>query len=306
MTLLGLDHLRMLVALAETATVTEAAQVLGITQPALTYRIREAERRTGTTLFSRMNKRLRMTPAAERLLQSARIILSELERAQSDLEKIASGIRHIVRVGSRAYSGYHWLPPFLQEFQRIAPEIDVEIVQDAASQPLEALLRGELDVAIASGRLKRWGVRTIPLFPDELVAITTPDHPLAKKRFVVAEDFADETFVCYSITSEPGHEDDLLFRPANIFPKRNIKAGLTEAIIELVRAGFGVSILSRWVVEPHVQSGSLTAVPITKSGLYMDWQAVIRASEKDDSPALKLSAELSQWCERAGRSPFGG
>ncbi len=110
---LNIEHLQALVTLADTGTVTQAAERLHITQPSFSYRLREAERRTGVTLFSRVKRRLQLTSAGRRLLYSARAILTELAAAEADIVRFG-GVRQRVRLGSRAYSSFRWLPGFLR------------------------------------------------------------------------------------------------------------------------------------------------------------------------------------------------
>ena len=110
---LDIRHLQMLVEIARTGNVTRAAETIGLTQSALTHRIREAERRLGLTLYTRVGRGLRMTPAGETLAYCAERVLEELERAEHDAVEMSRGIDHVVRIGIGAYTRYHWLPAFL-------------------------------------------------------------------------------------------------------------------------------------------------------------------------------------------------
>ena len=107
-------HLRMLQAMARTGSVTRAAAMLGLTQSALSHQIREAERRLGLDLFVQRDKRMQMTPVAQTLSEEAGRILAQLERLEQHIAREGGVMRHIVRIGCGAYSGYHWLPRFLQ------------------------------------------------------------------------------------------------------------------------------------------------------------------------------------------------
>ncbi|MEP6885928.1 MAG: LysR family transcriptional regulator, partial [Gammaproteobacteria bacterium] len=137
---LEIRHFRMLQAMAQTASVTRAASLLGLTQSALSHQIREAERRWGSPLFTRSGKRLQMTKAAKVLSEEAGLILAQIERAEADIGKVGTDVQHIVRIGCGAYSCYRWLPQFLRGFQANAADIDIEVVADATQQPLKALL----------------------------------------------------------------------------------------------------------------------------------------------------------------------
>ncbi len=296
---LDIRHLEMLIAIGDAATVTHAADRLGITQSALSHRIREAERRLDAALFKKVGRRLHMTPAGERLHAAARRAVDELVRAEEEVRALTEEISHLVRLGQGTYSRFHWLPEFLSDFFIQAPDVEVDLVARATHYPFSALSEGAVDVVLVLGEKHseprfRWH----RLAPDPLVAIMAPDHPLAAKPFIVAEDLADERYITYSMTPEPGFEWERLMRPANVLPRRISEVQLPEAIIDLVRAGFGVSILSAWAVEPEVTDGTLVSRPVTEDGLMLDWWAVTRREEKPDSPARRLAEALTAWSRR--------
>jgi LysR family transcriptional regulator for metE and metH len=292
----------MLQAIAETGSVTRAATQLGLTQSAVSHRIREAERRLGAALFIRVGKRLFMTPAGERLHNAAGRVIEEISQAEEEVRLLSANARRIVRMGQGTYSRFHWLPEFLRYFAEVAPDIEVDLIARATRQPISVLQEGAIDLAIVCGaRQSLAQLRWFHLFRDPLVAIMAPDHPLAAKPYVVAEDLADERYITYSMTSEPGFEWESVLRPANIFPRRLSIVQLPEAIIDLVRAGFGISILSRWAVEPEVKNGTLVAKPVTESGLPLDCWAVVRLSDGEDSPGRRLAAALAAWNKRDQR-----
>jgi LysR family transcriptional regulator for metE and metH len=294
---LEIRHLRMLQAMALTGSVTRAASVLGLTQSALSHQIREAERRLGIDLFVQGNKKMQMTLAAESLNEEAGRILSQLERVETEVTSKGAELRHIVRIGCGAYSCYRWLPRFLKGFQEDAADVDIEVVADATQRPLKALIDRNIDIAVTSGTPDRTAARSLRLFRDELILIMPPDHPLAGKGVVAAQDLADQVYISYSDVAEKGHEYDSFLKPAQVTYRKMLKVELTEAIVELVIGGFGISILSKWAVSPYLRSGALVAAKITRKGLFVDWHAVIRKSEPADSPARRMAEALKYWCE---------
>ncbi len=294
---LEVRHLRMLQAMARTGSVTRAAALLGLTQSALSHQIREAERRLGVDLFIQGNKRMRMTAAAEILTEEAGRILAQLERVETDVTASGAEARHTVRIGCGAYSCYRWLPRFLKGFQEDAADIDIEVVADATQRPLKALVERNIDIAVTSGTPDKTAARSVRLFRDELILIMPRDHPLAGKEVVVAQDLADQVYISYSDIAEKGHEYDSFLKPAQVTYRKMLKVELTEAIVELVIGGFGISILSKWAVAHYLRSGALAAAKITRKGLYVDWHAVIRKSEPADSPAWRMATALKFWCD---------
>jgi LysR family transcriptional regulator, regulator for metE and metH len=294
---LEIRHLRMLQAMARTGSVTRAASLLGLTQSALSHQIREAERRLGLGLFVQGSKKMQMTSAAESLTEEAGRILSQLERVEAEVTSAGAEFRHIVRIGCGAYSGYRWLPRFLKSFQEDAADIDIEVVADATQRPLKALVERHIDIAVTAGTLDKTASKSLRLFRDELILIMPPDHPLAAKSVVAPQDLADQVYISYSDIPEKGHEYDSFLKPAQVTYRKMLKVELTEAIIELVIGGFGISILSKWAVSPYLRSGALVAAKISRNGLFVDWHAVVRKSEPVDSPAWRMAQALKYWCE---------
>ncbi len=301
----GLDIkvLRMLVAIDRHGSLTRAAQAIGITQSALSHHIKETERRTAVELFHRVRKRLHLTAIGEELLQAAKSIVGEVDRIEGDLALFREGFGSVVRVGTGAYACHPWLPRFIADLGGQGAKFDIEILDNSLSFPLiKAVVDGKIDIAICGGEVDDRRVRSHHLFDDELVGVLPARHPLAARRSLEAVDFAGETYLSYSPIPEKGFEDERFFRPARAMPKRWRRAGDVAMIVEMVRQGLGVSILSRWAVEPSLRAPGLILKRLTGKGLPTTWQAVTRANEMKDSGAVQVAAQLAQWWARAKRS----
>ena len=271
---LDIRHLRMIVAITEDKSVTRAGQSLNLTQSALSHQLRDIEEKLGTPLFLRVNKRMVLTPAGERLLHSAKAVLKELTEAEEDLAQMAGHRKGTLRLSTECYTCYHWLPAILRDFRQRCPRVDVRIDPDATKRPLSALLEGKLDLAIVSSPVKDRRLVLRPLFEDELLVVVNPAHPLGRRPFARAEDFTGETVLIYG----PKAESDALNRAVlskGIQPAAVEEVMLTEAIVEMVKAGLGMAILARWAVQPHLSARTLRAVRLTRSGFRRQWTAAI-------------------------------
>ena len=266
-------HLRLVRSVAEHGSLTRAGEILHLTQSALSHQLREIESRLDRPLFLRVGKRMVLTPAGERLLSSARRVLEEIDVVRQDLATPAAERRRPLRIATECYTCYHWLPALLKAFQRKHADVDLTIDVESTNQPVAALLDGRLDLAIMSSRVgdRRLAVR--PLFDDDLVAVAAPGHPLARRRQVALRDLNDETLFIYSAPQESTVVQRII-RPAGL-ATRIRQVQLTEAIVELVKAGMGVSILARWAVQPYVADGSLVVLPLKAPGLARRWNAVM-------------------------------
>ncbi len=270
---LEIRHLKLIKAVAQEGSVTKAGSRLHLTQSALSHQLRDAEEKLGTPLFTRLNKRMILTPAGERLLSSAETVLGEIKRAEEDIRQIALNREGILRLSTQCYTCYHWLPSMLKLFHRKYPRTEVQIMVEATRRPIEALLDGKLDLAIVNSPVRNNKVAYKPLFQDELVAIIKPDHPLASRPFLRAQDFSDEHLIVYAMPREENMIFQKFLTPAGVSPRRVSQVQLTEAIIEMVKAGLGTSVMARWAVAPQLADGSLRAVRLTPKGLHRQWSA---------------------------------
>lgn len=283
---LEIRHLQLVQAIAEEGSVTRAGLRLHLTQSALSHQLRDAEERLGAKLFDRIGRRLVLAPAGERLLRSARTVLEELGRAEEEIRRGAERPRGLIRLTTQCNTVYHWLPSRLRRFQRTHPDVDVEVVAGATENPVSALLAGAIDLAIVYRAPRDPRLRLRPLFRDEMVVVMHPAHRLRRAPFVAAAELVPEHLILYSIPDEA----NLVFRevlmPAGVSPKRVTHIQLTEAIVEMVKAGLGLSVLPRFAVAPQVERGELVARPLTRAGRYRHWSAAYRSGK---TPACLLA-----------------
>jgi LysR family transcriptional regulator for metE and metH len=282
-------------ALVEEGGATKAGARLHLSQSAVSHHLRRIEERLGVELFVRSGKKMIAKAEAKRLVIASQPILEAMVELEQQV--LGGGERmQRIRLSTECYTCYHWLPPLLEEFERKHPDTEVSIVMEATRQPLEAMGRGELDVAIAHSRAVGRGWVTTPLFEDPWVVVVPPDHPLATSRKIAAADLRAETLIIHDAPSR-----DLARIGAEMFGRargstpRVVRVPLTEAIVELVKAGRGVSILARWAIRPALESGDLVARPFAGKGIVRKWNAIHRRGSGTPIPALVdlLSAALS-------------
>jgi len=271
---LEIRHLKLVAAIAETGSVTQAGNRLHLTQSALSHQLRDAEEQLRVPLFERRNRRMSLTAAGERLLQSARTVLEELARAEKEIQECNGNgaAKGVLRLSTECYTVYHWLPPRLRLFQHKFPAVDFQLVIEATDSPFEALLEGKLDLAIVCDPIRNRKIRYTPLFEDEVVIIVPPEHRLAGKKFAAPTDFAAENLIIYP----PKDDSTVLNRfltPAGISPRKIQEVMLTDVIIEMVRGGLGVAALAKWAVSPQIDSGAVVGLSLTEQGFRRTWSA---------------------------------
>lgn len=271
---LEIRHLRLVQAIAVEGGMTKAAKRLHLTQSALSHQLKEIEERLKAPLYLRLKKKLVLTEAGEKLLSSAEKILHELNQTEYNIRRIAAGQEGSLRISTQCNTGYHWLPSMLSLYQKSYPDVEVQIVVEATHNPVQALLDGKLDLAIAYTKDTDKNLTYSPLFKDELLAVVSPQHPLASESYLTPLDFSDYPIIVYSVPLEENLIFQKVLGPAGITPKKIYKVMLTEAILEMVKAGLGIGVLAKWAVAPNLKDRSLKGIRLTKRGFYRDWNAV--------------------------------
>jgi LysR family transcriptional regulator for metE and metH len=271
---LEIKHFRLVVAIAETGSVTRAGQRLYLTQSALSHQLRDIEDRLNAKLFHRVGKRMVPTATGAELIRSAAQVLDLVGRTEEGIRRRAEGRTGLLRISTGCYTCYHWLPAILKEYRVAHPGVDVRIDAAATHQPIKGLLDGRLDLAITSDRARDRRLLEKPLFEDELLVVVAPSHPFAARRSIAPREFASETLFIYPPREESSFYQRVLV-PAGVAPKALEQIQLTEAILELVKAGLGVTVMAGWVVEPYVRGGALRAIPLGPRRLRRQWTAAV-------------------------------
>jgi LysR family transcriptional regulator, regulator for metE and metH len=289
--ILEIRHLRLVAAVAEHGSLTRAGRELHLTQSALSHQLLDLEGRLRTQLFLRMGKRMVPTVAGLRLLEAARQTLPTLVATEESLRRLASGREAVLRLSTECYTCYHWLPGALERFREQFPRVEVQVVAEVTRAPLPALLDGRIDLAIVYSAERDERLEYRPLFADELCVIMRPDHRLAGRAYVRAEDFTTENVVMYAMNERESTLFQVVLNPAGVRPARVTSIQITEGILELVKAGHGIAVLARWAVAPHLESGALKAVRLTRDGYHRQWAAAL-VRQPDPPPYIGAFADL--------------
>lgn len=290
-------HLRLVLAVAEERSLTRAAARLRLTTSALSHQLRQLEEVAGSRMFHRDGRIMRPTPSGEVLADAARNALSVVHNAEERLRDGAAP--QIIRLCTQCYTGYSWLPSIISAFtERSGGRVDVRISAEATRRPFRALQDRKLDLALTLERPTDPEFTARFLFEDELLLLVPPDHRLAAQSWVSPAELQHEHLILH----HEAIEDSSFFRqhllPAGLRPKRFTGIMLTEAIVEMVKAGLGVTVLPGWTASKFLDDGSLVARRLTRTGLFRNWYAVTR--KRPDNPELltDLIAQVAQQVAR--------
>ena len=266
-------HLRLVAEVARTESVTRAADRLNVTQSAVSHQLRELEDKIGTAIFVRSGRRMLLTPAGRLLVDAAEQVLDAIGRVEAGVERLARHTAGELRVCTHCYTGYHWLPSIVAGLRQRFPAFELKIAPEYTVDPIAALLDAKLDVAIMNDDSSDKRLTCRELFDDEHVAVVPPSHRWAERTNVTPEELAGEQLYLYSRSIDQSFIVQKIMRPLGIEPRRVTYLQLTEGIIEMVKAGLGVSVLPRWSIEHVIAANAVKAVRITRNGVFRKWYA---------------------------------
>jgi len=294
-------HLRTIRAIHKAGGLARAADLLHITQSALSHQVKGLEDQAGVELFVRRSKPLKLSSAGHRLLALAEKVLPELEAMEDDFRNLRSGKSGRLHIAIECHACFEWLFPVLEEFRKAWPDVDVDIRPGLAFDALPALAREEIDLVVSSDPEVLGDVTFTPLFDYEPVFVASASHPLAAKPFVEAEDFRDELLITYPVERARLDVFSELLTPAKVEPRAVRQVELTAVILLLVASNRGVAVLPDWVVREVRYHSDYVTRPVTKAGLSKRLYAATRSDETTKpfmAHLLKLARKIPMQMQR--------
>lgn len=238
-----LRQLEYFCAVARTGSFTKAAEHLGISQPSLSEQIARLEQSLGAALFERLNRRIELTPLGEAILGKAQALLEDAAALPDHFERAREGVHGVLRVGAIPTILPYYLAPLLRGFTERFQDVDLHVREGTTAELVEQVIEGAIDVAIVSLPVEGAGLVMKELFRDPLYLAVPEGHPLASSKKVQLRRLSEERLLIL----KDGHclRDETL---AVCDRARARFTGQFEAdqfltIFELIRAGFGVSIV---------------------------------------------------------------
>ncbi|MBI2307621.1 MAG: LysR family transcriptional regulator [Rhodocyclales bacterium] len=253
-------------AVARHLSFTKAAEALFMTQPAVTFQIKQLEEQFNTRLFERGHGRISLTPAGELVLEYAEKILDLSAEMETRLAEMTGQMRGLLMVGASTTIAEFMLPRILGEFNSLYPQVRARLTV-ANSESIETrIAEHSLDVGLIESQTKLPNLLTEPCCDDELQVICAPDYPLNGMASVTPKVLLDYEFISREPGSGTREVTDAYFREAGVQPERLkmlMELGSLEALKGVVGTGLGFAIVSRASVGKELQLGSLVAIPLS-------------------------------------------
>ena len=259
---LELRHLRTIRAIHQAGGLARAADLMNMTQSALSHQVAGLEAQVGMELFVRRSKPMTLSAAGIRMLRAAERILPEITALEEEFRALQAGKTGRLHIAIQCHACFDWLFPVLELFRHAWPEVDVDIRAGLAFDSFPALLREEVDLVISSNPEPLPGISFNPLFDYHPMFIASALNPLAAKTMIEAEDFRDQTLITYPVPRDKLDVFTELLTPAKIEPRAQRSVELTAVILMLVGSNRGVAVLPDWVLRDVKSNADYVTRPL--------------------------------------------
>lgn len=255
--------LELFVAVAETGSISRASERCHTVPSAVSKRISDLEELFGTELIVRGGKGVELTASGHAFLLRARVLLEQARQLDDEMRRHAAGMIGYVRVFANISAIVEFLPRALAAFATKHPDIHVHLEEHTSSAIATAVASNSADFGIVSELPTIDGLETVPFRSDELVLVTSPSHPLAKRSSIA---FAEAMpFPLIGLQANSSLHQLLTRAAIDAATSLNWRIHVTsfDAACSMVAAGLGVSVVPRGAITPYIRSLSLCAIPLT-------------------------------------------
>jgi len=260
-------HLTIVQEVEKQGSLTAAANVLCLTQSALSHSMKKLEQQLGTDIWLREGRSLRLTQAGQYVLAVANRVLPQLDMAEERLRQFAQGERGTLRIGMECHPCYQWLLKIVAPYLAAWPDVEVDVKQKFQFGGIGALFGYEIDMLVTPDPLYKPGLHFEPVFDYEQVLVVHRDHPLAGAAHVKPKQLTNEVLITYPVPTDRLDIYTQFLMPAGISPKRHKAIETTDIMVQMVASGRGVAALPRWLVQEYADQMNVVPVRLGPKGI---------------------------------------
>lgn len=300
---LTLRQIEVFVLAAKKGSFGDAAEGLGITQPALSQAVRDLELDYGTQLFDRSTRPVRLTPVGQQFLPIAERVVNAYHAARKDLESLAAGREGRVTIAAVQSFASGFMPKVLAEFSKKYPRIVVEIIEDLAARVAHHVHTAVADFGVANLIDTPVNLITEPLLQDSYNAICPGNHPLAAKAKVTWSELAQYPLVGMIGGASVWREMEAAIQQTGVPYQVNYWASNPVTVIAMVGAGLGVCSMPG-LVRQNLESLNLVARPLVEPSVKRVLTIITRRGETPGPAASLVMDHLARSAKAAADEGF--
>ena len=262
---LNIENLIMFCLVVDEGSISQAARLSFVSQPAVTRQIHQLENYYGALLFDRSEGKLSVTKIGRELYPFAKAIINDFNHSKEVIQQLTDEYHANLRVGASLTIGEYLLPRLLGKFKKQKPEIKVTLTIKNTALVLEDLSKDVIDLALVEGAVENTDFIVEKFAEDELILICSPDHPWKDREEIHIEELVNERMIWRESTSGTRHTVESKLREYGVLEKINsyMEIGSTQAIKSMIEAGLGITILPRLTVVRELELGLLREVNIS-------------------------------------------
>ncbi|MEW9502526.1 LysR substrate-binding domain-containing protein [Jeotgalibacillus marinus] len=273
-------HFIVFTTVVEKENFTRAAEVLHLTQSAVSLHIKKLENYYGIQLFERSNKYVRLTKAGEILYFHSKNIVDQYAQVQKEIDNLINEADGPLSIGSDYSFGEYILPTLISKFVCKYPNVSPNITIKNKENITSHLLNRDLDLGILDDfHIDRNKTEVFPLMKDELVIIVPSNHRLARSREVDLEELANESWILRNIGSSTRKLTEEMFSNLNFSPKKMMSFGTPQAIKRSVEEYLGISVISKSAIQKEIFSQTITPLKIKNYSIERQYFCVMNTSK---------------------------
>lgn len=254
---MDLRQLEIIRAIADTGSFTAAGAKLHVSQSAISRQILLLEDELGEPVFHRIGRRIRITPAGESLLQLSHRVFQDLQDTVSAISDKQESLNGAMRLVGGMTVCLYVFPALLAEMRRVHPHLDLKITVGTAERSIAMLRSGGGDLGLITLPVEATDLVSVPVLEEELLLVTYPTHPLAKKKVITPADLSRQHFIVFETGSITRKLVEEFFARERIKPEIVMETENVEIIKAMVRHGLGISIVPWQAAAAEVRTKQL-------------------------------------------------
>ena len=303
---MDLRQLEIIRAIAETGSFTAAGDKLHVSQSAISRQILLLEAELGEPVFHRIGRRIKITPAGESLLQLSHRVFQDLQDTVAQVTEKQESLRGTMRLVGGMTVCLYVFPSLLAEVRRTHPHLDLKITVGSGERSIALLRSGSGDLGLVTLPVEAADLDAVPVLEEELLLVTYPSHPLAKKREIMPADLTREPFILFETGSITRRLVEDFFTREHIAPEIVMETENVEIIKAMVRHGVGISIIPWQAAMADVRAEQLFCSRIAGHALHRQtgWlYPKMRRLPRAVAEVMRVFEQIRPQLESAVRAP---
>jgi DNA-binding transcriptional LysR family regulator len=303
---MDLRQLEIVKAVAEKGSFTGAGRHLHLSQSAVSRQILLLEDELKEPLFLRIGRKVRITPTGETVLNLSRRVFDDIRDTESAIRDGREALTGTLRLMGGMSVCLYVFPSLIKEYRRLHPGVEVRVTPGTVSRLLRKFRSGAADLALLTLPVDDPNFVTVPVMQEELLLVTAPSHPLAKKKVIEAKDLKRQPFVLFEAGSATRRSLDQFFIREQIEPRVVTETENVEIIKAMVRVGLGISIIPYQAAARELRAGQLFCSRIRGHSLVRDTGWVHARTHRVPRMVQEMMQTMDRILPKLRLAPRGG